>query len=239
MLQPRVTPSLPIGREGSLFQRIFSSAERHRSVRRRGLRRLPGPVRRRLLHRQGHLRRRRLRGRARRPRARRTRCSATICSRASSRAPAWPPTSRSSRSSRRATTSPPRASIAGRAATGSCCRGSSAAATRAAIAARRIPLIGRWKMLDNLRRSLSAPASVAALAGGLAAAAARRAASGPRFVARDDRAARPASRVRRDRAAARRHHGAQPPARAAPATSWLALSQIALLDRRSSPIRRG
>ena len=25
MLQPRVTPSLPIGREGSLFQRIFSS----------------------------------------------------------------------------------------------------------------------------------------------------------------------------------------------------------------------
>ena len=25
MLQPRVTPSLPIGREGSLFQRVFSS----------------------------------------------------------------------------------------------------------------------------------------------------------------------------------------------------------------------
>ena len=25
ILQPRVTPSLPIGREGSLFQRIFSS----------------------------------------------------------------------------------------------------------------------------------------------------------------------------------------------------------------------
>ena len=25
VLQPRVTPSLPVGREGSLFQRIFSS----------------------------------------------------------------------------------------------------------------------------------------------------------------------------------------------------------------------
>ena len=43
--------------------------ERHRSLRRRRLRRLPGSVRRRLLHRQGHLRRRRLRGGARRPRA--------------------------------------------------------------------------------------------------------------------------------------------------------------------------
>ena len=30
----------------------------------------------------------------------------------------------------------------------------------------RIPLIGRWKMLDNLRRSLTAPASIAALIGG-------------------------------------------------------------------------
>ena len=44
--------------------------QRHRSLRRRGLRRLSGPVRRRLLHRQGHLRRRCLRGGARRPRAR-------------------------------------------------------------------------------------------------------------------------------------------------------------------------
>ena len=26
MLQPRVTPSLPVGREGSIFQRVFSSA---------------------------------------------------------------------------------------------------------------------------------------------------------------------------------------------------------------------
>ena len=46
------------------------------------------------------------------------------------------------------------ASIAGRAATGSCCRGSSARGPRAPI-----PVIGRWKMLDNLRRTLSAPAA--------------------------------------------------------------------------------
>ena len=43
--------------------------ERHRPLRLGGLRRLSGSVRRRLLRRQGHLRRRRVRGRARRPRA--------------------------------------------------------------------------------------------------------------------------------------------------------------------------
>jgi cyclic beta-1,2-glucan synthetase len=31
---------------------------------------------------------------------------------------------------------------------------------------RKVPLVGRWKMIDNLRRSLSAPASVLALVGG-------------------------------------------------------------------------
>ena len=44
-----------------------------------------------------------------------------------------------------------RASIAGRAATGSCCRGFSRERLRAASA--------RWKMVDNLRRTLSAPAA--------------------------------------------------------------------------------
>ena len=58
--------------------------------------------------------------------------------------------------SRRATTSPRRASIAGRAATGSCCRGSSAAGRDSSGAASRPPSrgVGRWKMLDNLRRTL-------------------------------------------------------------------------------------
>ena len=60
VLQPRVTPSLPIGREGSLFQRSLLRHERHRSLCRRRVRRVPGSVRRRLLCRQGHLRGRRL-----------------------------------------------------------------------------------------------------------------------------------------------------------------------------------
>ncbi len=42
-------------------------------------------------------------------------------------------------------------------------RGDAAAAIRGS---RRLPLIGQWKMLDNLRRTLSAPASVAALLAG-------------------------------------------------------------------------
>ena len=173
MLQPRVTPSLPVGREGSLFQRIFSSVERHRPLCRRRLRRLPGSVRRRLLCRQGHLRRRRFRGRARRSRARTRRCSATICSRASSRAPASSPISRSSRNFPPATTSPRAPASLG-------ARRLAVAALdlrpRPAISAgrkRRIPPIGRWKMLDNLRRTLSAPAAVARLARRLDAAASR------------------------------------------------------------------
>ncbi len=55
-------------------------------------------------------------------------CSATICSRESSRAPDWSRTSSWSRSFHRAMTSLPRASTAGRVATGNCCRGSSDAA---------------------------------------------------------------------------------------------------------------
>jgi cyclic beta-1,2-glucan synthetase len=39
-------------------------------------------------------------------------------------------------------------------------------ATAASRRGRNLPLLGRWKMLDNLRRSLSAPASVAALLAG-------------------------------------------------------------------------
>src|SRR3546814_5913418 len=31
ILQPRVTPSLPVGREGSFYQRVFSRSEEHTS----------------------------------------------------------------------------------------------------------------------------------------------------------------------------------------------------------------
>ena len=51
----------------SRFARDVLGADRHRPVRGRGLRHLPGRLRRGLVHRQGHLRGRRVRGRARRP----------------------------------------------------------------------------------------------------------------------------------------------------------------------------
>ncbi|GAC1451462.1 MAG: glucoamylase family protein [Steroidobacteraceae bacterium] len=46
-------------------------------------------------------------------------------------------------------------------------RGDAVGATASAVrGGQRLPLLGRWKMLDNLRRSLSAPATVAALVAG-------------------------------------------------------------------------
>ena len=104
---------------------------RRRSLRRRRLRRLPGPVRRRLVRRQGHLRHRRLRGRARRPRARKHAAEPRPVRRhLRARRPRL--RRRSGRGiSRRATTSPRCASTAGCAATGSCCRGFSGGATSA------------------------------------------------------------------------------------------------------------
>ena len=134
VLQPRVTPSLPVGREGSLFQRVFSSMNGidpyaaavsdvyqdlfgEGSYAGKGIydvdafeAALAGRVPTR-------------------------RCSATICSRASSPAPVSPPMSRSSRNFPPATTSPRGATTAGRAATGSCCRGSSVAARSPAAGA--------------------------------------------------------------------------------------------------------
>ncbi|MGO9925113.1 MAG: hypothetical protein ACLPLP_02915, partial [Mycobacterium sp.] len=72
ILQPRVTPALPVGREGSLFLRVFSSATGI-PLCSRGLGCVPGFIRRGHLHGQGHLRRRRFRSGDGRP-------SAGICS---------------------------------------------------------------------------------------------------------------------------------------------------------------
>ncbi len=67
-----------------------------------------------------------------------------------------------------------------------------------------IPLIGRWKMLDNLRRTLSAPATfLALLAGWLLPSAAAEGLDRVRGC--DDRDPGPAARYRRDRAAKARH----------------------------------
>ena len=125
--------------------------------------RLSGPVRRRLLHRQGHLRRRCLRGGAGRAGCPRTRCSAMTCSKASLRARRSPRTSRWSRIFRPATTWHARRQHRW-------ARGDwqLAALDRRAAAADRggFPRVGRWKMIDNLRRSLLAPLALAALFAG-------------------------------------------------------------------------
>ena len=174
-MQPRVTPSLPIGREGSLFQRVFSSPN--------GLDPYAfavSDVYQDLFEEGSYV------GKgiydvdafeARSPAACRIRrCSATTCSKASSRAPAWLPMSRSSRNFPRATTSALLRQhrwargdwqllpwIFG--------RGRRHGQGRAHDA---LPAIGRWKMIDNLRRSLSAPVVVLALLAGWTAAASSR-----------------------------------------------------------------
>ena len=78
---------------------------------------------------------------------------------------------------------------------------------------RAIPAIGRWKMLDNLRRTLSAPAAVLALLAGWTLPF-HAAAIWTLFVLADDRAADADSRRRRRRAAPARRHAAQPSRRA-------------------------
>ena len=75
-----------------------------------------------------------------------------------------------------------------------------------------VPAIGRWKMLDNLRRTLSAPACVLSLLAALALPFAA-ANSVDRFRPIDDSVADFDSRRRRDRAAPRRDNVAQPSGR--------------------------
>ena len=87
-------------------------------------------------------------------------------------------------------------------------------------AARRCRPLGRWKMLDNLRRSLSAPASFAALVAGWMLPLQAALALVDRLRRVDDRGRAAASRARRDRAAARADHAAQPPARARRRPAW-------------------
>ena len=178
VLQPRVTPSLPTGREGSLFQRVFSSPSGidpyafavsdvyqdlfgEGSYSGKGIydvdvfeAALARPRSREHASQsrsaRGNLRARRtgLRHRGRR--------GISVALRRRRGAPA-------SMGARRLATAAldfrPR-------------RADSHAATRAPSA--RFRLIGRWKMIDNLRRTLSAPAALPRLAGGMDAAARRR-----------------------------------------------------------------
>ena len=120
----------------------------------RRLGRLPGPLRRGQLHRQGDLRRRRVR--AGHPRAVPGEHAAVARPhRGQLRARrAWPPTSPSTTTTPPATRPSPGASTAGSGGTGSCWAGSAGRVPGPDGPERnRLSLLSRWKILDNLRRS--------------------------------------------------------------------------------------
>ena len=100
-------------------------------------------------------------------RFRKTRCCRTTCSKACMRASRSSRTSSSSMSIRRVCSRTRGASTGGFAATGRSCCGSSRSCRRATVIKRNsFPLISRWKILDNLRRSLVAPMLLALLVAG-------------------------------------------------------------------------
>ena len=102
VLQPRVAVSTG-QRQPHDVRAGLLRARRRRSVHNRRVGRLSGPVSRRQLRRQGHLRRRRVRSGAGRTGCRKTRCSATISSRDPTPAPGCAPTSIWSTTTRRTT----------------------------------------------------------------------------------------------------------------------------------------
>ena len=178
ILQPRISVTFTSA-AGLAVRAPLCGPHRRRPLHDGGLRHLPGPVRRRHLHRQGALRRRRVHGGARGARCRRTRCCRTTCSRGSTRGWRSSPTSSWSTSIRRACCRTRGASIAGSAATG---RSSfwlfPFVPSRHGLKRNTLPIIGRWKILDNLRRSLVAPTLLALLVAGWTVAARPAAGSG-------------------------------------------------------------
>ena len=240
VLQPRVTPSLPIGREGSLFQRIFSSMSGidpyaaavsdvyqdlfgEGSYAGKGIYdvdafeaalagRVPGLDAAQPRSVRGHLRPRRprLRRRGRRgiPRALRRRRLAPAS--LGARRLAAPAVDLGTRTDRRLRIGK---------------RGA-------------IPAIGRWKMLDNLRRTLSAPAAVLALLAGWALPFAA-ALVWTALRSRDDRAADLDPGRRRHRAAPGRDHRCAAISRALGGDLRLALDPSRRCRSRFSRIRPG
>ena len=174
ILQPRVASSLP-GANRSWYARLYGGEPGHRPVHARRLRRLPGRVRRRLVHRQGDLRRRRVRARPRRalsrepdPEPRPARGLLRALGAAERRAAvrgvpvdATAPTSAAGTAGSAATGSSP----------GGCCRGCPGPA-RGGVA-NPLSALSQWKLFDNLRRSLVPVGADAAAAAGLDGAGAR------------------------------------------------------------------
>ena len=154
VLQPRITPSLPTGPASTTYQRIVSGPGGVDPYAAADLRRLPGPLRRGVLHGKGHLRRRCLREGARgedpgerAPESRSLR-GLVRARRAAHRRGSL----RGVSLQLRGRCAPPTPLGAGRLAAPPLDPGPRAR-TRA-------PAPGRWKMIDNLRRSLAAPASL-------------------------------------------------------------------------------
>ena len=143
-------------------------SRRHRSLCLRRLRCVSGSFPRRFVHRQRHLRRRRV-SKPRSPeKSARTRCSATTFSKEFSRAPLWRRTSNSS------TNIPSHYEVAA-SRQHRWTRGDwqllpwifgKGGLPREQARKVHIPAISRWKMFDNLRRSLSAPAMLLTMLAG-------------------------------------------------------------------------
>ena len=154
VLQPRVTASLPRRAKARSSARLLGPRG-HRPVHHRGLGRVPGPLRR------GHA-----------TPARASTTSTPSSARSAGRVPENALLSHDliegifaraglvtdvelvRRLSRRATTWTRRASTAGSAATGSSCPGSCGACRRREARRNPLSIVARWKILDNLRRSL-------------------------------------------------------------------------------------
>ena len=161
ILQPRVSISL----RSAAAEPLFPPAGRRggpRPVHARRVGPVPGPVRRGLLHRQGHLRRVAPSASCWRGGFLTIPCSATICWSRATRAPASAATWSCWRTPPRGTWRTSAAAIAGCAATGRSLRGWVRGSRDAA--GRRvhpwIAALGWWKIFDNLRRAFVAPAYV-------------------------------------------------------------------------------
>ena len=155
------------GERGRLAVRAhLRRPHRRRPVHDRRLRRLSGSVRRRHLHRQGPLRRRRVHGRARRPRARERAAVARSVRGLYARTALVTDVE--------VVDDYPSSVLAHARRQHRWVRGDwqilwwlfPFVPSRTGLQRNRLPLISRWKILDNLRRSLMAPATVALLLAG-------------------------------------------------------------------------
>ena len=157
-----------VQRLGVALRAALRRPHRRRPLHHRGVRHVPGPLRRRHLHGEGALRRGRLHGRARGPRARERAALARPLRGPATPGPRWSATSRS-------WTTIPSSVLAHARRQHRWVRGDwqilfwlfPIVPTRAGLERNRLPLISRWKILDNLRRSLVAPAVLAAAGRGL------------------------------------------------------------------------